>query len=703
MLILVLFGLNDTSKGQTTTITNGLIIYNTTWSDPIYIVQDDIIIAQNCTLTINAGVKVFFDEDNYGLKPNLSTGIFVNGSLQINGAQNSMVQLTAFTISTGWDGIVFHEIQNNPHSDIKYAIIEYVKKTGLPCGPSPNSDGAIFINDFNNITIENCIIRNNSIEKRGGGLFISMNNGISSGSISSTVNILNNQIYNNTTKKGGGICVYTKDPSIRAYAYIKDNTIFNNNAKHSGGGISLLRYADADIIDNSITNNISECLNPNSLPSINGGGGLVIGFDSKALIIGNTITENKTFSFIGTNAKTGLGGGVLVRLKSESIFENNLIHSNEATYGGGIAITNGAGVGFSGGPSKISLSFNSLEYNSAIQEGGGIYILHSYGILNNNSINSNSTLKGGGIYLNSSTDINLNSNNPISIHNNRIFNNNAGIGGGIYAEGTLPTPPATYNNYIDIYNNLIYENITSHYAASVYIESNMIFNFNNNTVCDNQTTFSTSGDGVYISASATNNNLSFVNNILFYNGFGQNTCQVYHPNFIQYEFHENNIMNLGCGIPPDHNYDLMPEFVDHLYSDYRLLPSSPIIDLGLNSAFPVSNEDMNGQIRINGIIDIGAYEFWTPPIREMHLDSSKLYDIIIYPNPVSNKIFISNKSENNIVQLSVISSNGQLIYKKSFLGSKKDVSCDVQTLKCGVYILIIKTDKEIISHKFIKN
>ena len=80
------------------------------------------------------------------------------GSLIVNGTQNQMVTFTTGTDNQGnylyWEGLVFNKVTNNPHSQINYAIIEYVKKTGSGCGPSIVADGAIFINDFNNITTD---------------------------------------------------------------------------------------------------------------------------------------------------------------------------------------------------------------------------------------------------------------------------------------------------------------------------------------------------------------------------------------------------------------------------------------------------------------------------------------------------------------------------------------------------------------------
>ncbi len=53
-----------------------------------------------------------------------------------------------------------------------------------------------------------------------------------------------------------------------------------------------------------------------------------------------------------------------------------------------------------------------------------------------------------------------------------------------------------------------------------------------------------------------------------------------------------------------------PQFVDAAAGDYRLLPSSPCIDAGINQDWMFDATDLAGNPRmLNGRVDMGAYEF----------------------------------------------------------------------------------------------
>ena len=694
------------------------ITTNTTWSDPIYHIKDDIDITDGATLTISGGVQlIFFDDLSNQLNPPTSgdlgvlnqTGIFIlnkEGSLIVNGTQNQLVTFTANSISLGWEGIIFDDVIKNPYSEINYSIIEYVKKTLPACGPSIVADGAIFINDFNNITIQNCIIRNNTISKRGGGIFVAMEAGLSVGSPNGQINILSNHIYNNTAKKGGGICLFTGgnplgDQTIRPFALINGNQINNNTAEHSGGGICLLKESDAIIEGNNIYQNIANCATTASIPTFQGGGGISISFLSEALIEDNIIEYNEAdfYSNANSSVNTGVGGGILICIKSEASIIKNQISTNYAYFGGGIAVVNGSGNTTQNangvGPSSVNLANNYIRTNEAYH-GGGIYISHSHGNMEWNDINDNTAINGGGLFLYSTTDSYGNSTDKVVLNNSIIRYNNAIRGAGIWVDGEMLSSPLI--NKFEIYNNLIINNTTTSFAAANYFGNNLNLSYHNNTVSNNYTSFSSDGDGIYVEPNSNNNTLSFINNILYFNGLTWTECQINQYPFTPNEYSFNNIMYLGCAIDPTNNFDLPPEFVNVSNFNYRLLPNSPLIDLGDDNVNPVSTFDLDGNLRFNNHIDIGAYEFYHPPIRKSK-DVVKGYNV--YPNPFLKTIKIDLSSNSSNVMIEVFSIDGKILYSKNF-EQASSLLIDMSSFESGIYLINIITDYNSYQEKIIK-
>ncbi len=121
----------------------------TVWSGKKpYIVKGNVLVEENCKLTIEAGVKVVFLTD---------AALLVAGSLEINGNSTENVKLGsfrndgAFENALGqWFGILFGE--NSKNNRISYAIIENAK-TGIRFG-TPDND------TIPDLVIENTIIRN---------------------------------------------------------------------------------------------------------------------------------------------------------------------------------------------------------------------------------------------------------------------------------------------------------------------------------------------------------------------------------------------------------------------------------------------------------------------------------------------------------------------------------------------------------------
>ena len=196
-----------------------------------------------------------------------------------------------------------------------------------------------------------------------------------------------------------------------------------------------------------------------------------------------------------------------------------------------------------------------LSDNSA-SVGGGSY----GGTLNNCTLTGNLAFDGGGSYYG-------------ILNNCTLTSNSASVGGGSYG-GTL-------NNCVMSGNSASWLGGGSYYGI-----------LNNCTLSGNSAGF---GGGSY---GGTLNNC-----IVYYNG----PAATGGPNFYD------STLNYSCTTPNPSgsgNITSEPQFVNAAAGDYRLLPSSPCIDTGINQDGMSDTTDLAGNPRIiNGRVDMGAYEF----------------------------------------------------------------------------------------------
>jgi predicted outer membrane repeat protein len=145
---------------------SGEISDNTLWQADTIRVIGDITIIADAVLVIAPGVRVEF-AGYYKLE--------VQGSIRAEGTADNRVLFTSsdpddFGIDgshrSAWNGIRFPFTKAYQDSSIfRYAIVEYAKATG----DTAQAGGALSINNFSKIRIENCIFRNN-VADRGGAI-----------------------------------------------------------------------------------------------------------------------------------------------------------------------------------------------------------------------------------------------------------------------------------------------------------------------------------------------------------------------------------------------------------------------------------------------------------------------------------------------------------------------------------------------------
>jgi len=271
-----------------------------------------------------------------------------------------------------------------------------------------------------------------------------------------------------------------------------------------------------------------------------------------------TLTNNK---FIGNTAWQQGGGAYL---KGAATLIGNIFTENTAQSGGGgayidgratltnnIFIANTANLG--GGvriQSSATLTSNTFCGNSSlVDRGGGAYIVGGIVTLSNNIFTENIAVnEGGGTYIHSDGS---------NITNNTFTGNTAGSGGGIY----LDLGDNSYTGHL--YNNIIWNN-TASAGADLYIDN--------------------VADDPFFSVPVT----------LFNNDFDESASGTYITSLFPID--PNNLNNID------------PQFVGS--GNYHLLPSSPCINSGDNSAPSIPATDKDGNPRIlGGTVDIGAYEY----------------------------------------------------------------------------------------------
>ncbi len=219
---------------------SGVIDQDTTWSDTISVVGD-VTINDGITLTIEPGSTIKF-MGHYKLN--------VQGRLLAVGTETDSILFTITdttnftnmnTTAGGWHGIRFNNTPvTNDTSRIVHCKIQYGKAV------SDNSDdrrgGAIYIQNFKKVIIDNCTITNNRCSTWGGGIFM---NHLGSGTV-----VKNSIICYNSAGNGGGIAcdIYTNPKII-------NSIITNNLVSEKGGGIWCHWFSSPIIINCIISNN----------------------------------------------------------------------------------------------------------------------------------------------------------------------------------------------------------------------------------------------------------------------------------------------------------------------------------------------------------------------------------------------------------------------------------------------------------------
>ena len=327
-----------------------------------YLVQGDITVPTDSTLTVAPGVRVVF-QGHYAL--------YIQGRLLAIGTATDPISFTvndttgfsnSDTTRGGWNGIrLINTPAWNDSTILSYCSLEYGKAVG-PGWPS-NTGGAISIGNFSKVRISNCLVAHNMA---GGSLL----------------------------PGGGGIGL------TGANVALEGNLITGNRSTGQGGGL-LLNGSNVRSMRNRFVGNTTS----------GQGGGVLIEGTCKLLFQGDSIASNSSLRD---------GGGIYAYGQREMTMEGVSVVSNVANWGGGVGVVSCtlsvSNCAFSNNIATldggaISANFSSLNVgasmfnaNRSTSEGGGIYThgtdlrIRSSSIVSNRAGKDTATGVGGAIY-----------------------------------------------------------------------------------------------------------------------------------------------------------------------------------------------------------------------------------------------------------------------------------------------------------------
>ena len=316
---------------------------------------------------------------------------------------------------------------------------------------------------LNNVTIQNCIIATNGVTS-GNGIYVN--------NIGSIV-VQGNLLIGNSGNYFSGTSVLLSSNTITANlpysgAFCEGTTItlygnnFNNNSvgwPGSSGGGAHCSGSTITVTGNSFISN--SALNTSGWYSETAGGGAYCS-GTMITVSSNVFIDNIASSIstcCGNNAY-GAGGGIYCigyTLLSNNIFIGNLVGDPPS---GSTPIGNGGGAYCTSTDTNSTIiSGNTFQQNSA-SLGGGLYvsgpaitIVDNLAVMNTAT---NTTSKGGGIWVNPTSTLNM--------VNNTIYGNSSlGTGGGVAViiAGT--------SELLNVYNNIIWGNTATVSGGDVWL------------------------------------------------------------------------------------------------------------------------------------------------------------------------------------------------------------------------------------------
>jgi hypothetical protein len=385
---------------QAQTTVNGIINSDRTWAlqDGPFLIEDDVTVAAQVTLTIEPGVLIVF-AGPYWLK--------VEGTLLAQGSVNEPIVFTSNDANTSW-----HRLEFLPGSDA--SILDYVRvsNAGSDSGSGSQAYGALYLAG-STPQLSHLLVQNNSVT------------GLYAENITTALTISDSEINHNInhTSAGigaGGIFV---EGTNSATITIRNNTVADNRTNSHGGGLYVAGVGSILIDSNQIVNNYAES-------NYGFGGGIYVAN------IGGDVTQNHILNnTINHNTADKDGGGIWID-ESQITISANELQANMALDSQGGALYIGDTNSQDSIQSVSTMRDNLMFDNYSLESGGAIYLENGSYTLANNILYGNAADDGGGGITNEQGGALMMRTGAINFNNNVVAENAAANGGAISLNGS---------------------------------------------------------------------------------------------------------------------------------------------------------------------------------------------------------------------------------------------------------------------------
>jgi predicted outer membrane repeat protein len=552
-------------------------------------------------VTITGGRVLAGNPESYGGgmfnradgSPTLANVTFSGNAAAYGGGMANVENAPTLINVTFAGNTAFHE-GGGMYNDRSHPTLTGVAFSGNAASATGGEGGGM-VNVQSTLALTDVAFSNNRARRIGGGMV----------NKSSNVTLMTATFSNNQAGEtgwmgdGGGMYNLDSTLTLADVVFSGNQTFLNGDGGAIDNGSSHLSVTNATFSDNAAGD----------------GGGIRHHYPSSPGDSSSLDLTNVTFS---GNSAAEFGGGLASQ--ADVTLTDVTFSDNSADVGGGM----------SSGVAGISTTHTSLTNvvfvdNTANDRGGGLYHFNgdnsTFITLTHVTFSTNSAHLGGGMAA-SSRGL------PI-LRNVAFTGNTAGEGGGGMYNKSYSNPR--------LFSALFSGNTAGDYGGGIYNQSSSTMLMN---VTMSGNTATNLGGGIY-----NDNGGGNLTNTILWNNTTNSGNQIDNSNSTT-SIGYSNVQGCGgssgwvtsCGTDAGGNIDLNPRFVrdpdpgadgqwngvDDDYGDLYLQSGSPAIDTGTNATFHYvcPSTDLDGNPRpVNGICDMGAYEYDPSPRLDINYDT----------------------------------------------------------------------------------